>query len=483
MPQQVGDPIAEAAQVQEQVFILIHIKGTKVVLLQVTAPVQSAGHGEHQTTRIAAKSLSVPVYLSMMNRSAGKIRLTLTVRFPEGGYSEDITMNKLLAILSLLALFQSSVRADFSGSEVILHPRFPATEPFIIEISGTWPSDCHPGEQKPVVESWDGQTVAIDFEIIVVHITCNEVDTVYRVLVDMSDSIRTTKPIGDTLQVQVNFQGEKGEQTLGLVCPKDDGCPNMTIGQQGPDPGLYYAPGLMSQGLLVARQNAATAIYPLVYDKFGRSRWLFAGNLMTEDTFFSEILEFSGGDCFGCDPTGATPDRKPVGYLTVLADRSGVIQVKVNDGLFSEYSSLVYGYQTFAVGPTGEQTLVDLEGRWGISENHGTDPPLGDLTEFLPGAFDIQRENIVTAVSGIQQQGQVSYLLNTPTGETLGQLVCKGQTAADGVTGLCEFIDPTDAAEPLFLFYQLGPSRLGIDYGRSVIAIGQAPGGQAVRLE
>jgi hypothetical protein len=41
MPQQVGDPIAEAAQVQEQVFILIHIKGIKIVLFQVTAPLQA----------------------------------------------------------------------------------------------------------------------------------------------------------------------------------------------------------------------------------------------------------------------------------------------------------------------------------------------------------------------------------------------------------------------------------------------------------
>jgi hypothetical protein len=392
-------------------------------------------------------------------------------------------MKKLLAILPLLVSFHSSAWADFSGSAMELHPRFPATGPFIIEIGGTWPNDCHPGEQKPVVNSWDGKTAVINFEIIVVHVTCNEIGTAYRVLVDMSESVRSIKPVDDTLHVQVNFQGEEGEQALGLVCPEEHGCTNTTTGQQGPDPGLYYTPGLVSQGLLVARQNAATAIYPLVYDESGRRQWLFAGMPMTEDTFFSEILEFSGGDCFGCEPGGAAPDYTPVGYLTVLADRPGVIQVKINDGLFSEYSSTVYGYTTFAVGPEGEQTLVDLEGRWAISENHGTDPPLGDLTEFLPGAFDIERENIVTADPDIQQDGQVSYLLNTPTGETLGQVVCKGQTAADGVTGVCEFIDPTDAAEPLFLFYQLGPVRLGIEYGRPVFAIGRPPGGQAVRLE
>ena len=172
-----------------------------------------------------------------------------------------------------------------------------------------------------------------------------------------------------------------------------------------------------------------------------------------------------------------------LGYLTVLADRPGVLQVKVNDGLFSEYRSVVYGYDTFAVGPAGAQTLIDLEGRWAIRENHGTDPPLGDLTGFLPGVFDVELENIVTADSDIRQDGEVSYRVAGPTGGFLGQLVCKGQTAPDGVTAMCEFIDPTDAAEPLFWFFQEGPSTLSMEYGRAVIAIGQAPSGTAVRLD
>ena len=268
-----------------------------------------------------------------------------------------------------------------------------------------------------------------------------------------------------------------------LVCPEGGDCASISGDQERADPGLYYAPGLSNQGLLVARQNAAMAIFPLVYDESGRSEWLFSGNLMVEDSFFAEILRFSGGDCLGCEPTGTTPDMTPIGYLSVLADRPGVLQVKVNDGLFSEYQSLVFGYLTFQVGPAGEQTLIDLEGRWGISENRGTDPPLGDLTEFFPGAFDIELENFVSYDNEIPRAAQVSYLVNTPTGETLGQLVCKGQTAIDGITSVCEFIDPTDVAEPLFLFYQLGPSTLAIEYGRPVIAIGVAPGGQSVRLD
>lgn len=386
-------------------------------------------------------------------------------------------------LLSLLALVQSTALADFSHSQATLHPRLPGAGPFIIEIGGTWPTDCHPGEQKPVVAAWDGQTVRIEFEIIVVHVTCNDVDTPYRALVDMSAAIRTLEPRGDTLYLQVDYQGATWKQSVPLVCPSGEDCTVDNGVAQAADPGLYQAPNLHNQGLLVARQNAATAIYPLVYDETGLSRWVFAGNLMQEDAFFSEILQFSGGDCFSCEPTGAIPDMTRIGYLTVLADRPGALQVKVNDGLFTEYLSVVYGYQTFAVGPSGAQTLIDLEGRWAIRENHGTDPPLGDLTTILPGVFDVELERIVTADIDIQQDGEVGYLVADPTGEPLGQLVCKGQTALDGVTPLCDFIDPTDAAEPLFLFYQLGPYRLAIEYGRPLIDIGVPPGGQAVRLD
>lgn len=402
---------------------------------------------------------------------------------PEDFVSEDINMNKLPAYLLLLILLQTSVLADFSNAQVSLHPRYPAGGPFIIEINGTWPSDCHPGEQKPVVESWDGHTLEIGFEIIVVHVTCNEHDTPYRSLIDLSEAIRTMKPVGGSLDMTVSFDGENWVQTLQLVCPEADDCAAAVPDQGWVDPGIYIAPDRPNQGLLVARQNAATAIYPLVYDESGGSEWLLAGNRVNEDAFFSEILLFSGGDCFDCEPTGATPVPAAVGRLTVLADRPGLLQVKVDDGLFMAYHSLVYGYRTFSVGAAGEQALVDLEGRWGLSENHGGDPLLGDLTNFFPGVFDIEREDIVTADAGIQQDGQVSFQLSAPTGEALGQLVCSGQTADDGATALCVFVDPTDAAEPLFRFYQLGPSRLGIEYARATGETALPPGGTAIRMD
>ncbi|MGH6820707.1 MAG: hypothetical protein ACREDU_07585, partial [Methylocella sp.] len=92
------------------------------------------------------------------------------------------------ALLVFLTLLPWSVSADFSHSQAVMHPQFPGTGPFIIEIRGTWPTDCHPGEQKPVVESFDGHRVEIEFETIVVHITCNTRETEFRVLVDLSDT-------------------------------------------------------------------------------------------------------------------------------------------------------------------------------------------------------------------------------------------------------------------------------------------------------
>jgi hypothetical protein len=391
-------------------------------------------------------------------------------------------MYKLCAVLSCISFLASSAVADLSSSQIELHPRFPGKAPFMIEIGGTWPSDCHPGEQKPVVESFDGHSVEIVFEIIVEHVTCNDVDTPYRVLVDMSESIRNTMALDDLLDIKVDFDGSLLQQTVDLVCPQGEECPVLSQDQQKPQSGLYNAPGLSKQGLLLTRQDNAMGLFPLVYDESGRAEWLFGGNHIAGDSFFSSLQRPDGGDCFGCEPTGATPELIPVGYLSVLFDSPGVVQVKINDGLFTEYRLTVFGYRTFQVGPTGEQDFIDIEGRWGISENRGTNPPLADITEFFPGAFDIVFESYLPVDIATQTAGQVAYLVTTLTGETLGQLFCNGQTGPDD-SNACEFIDPTDAADPLFMFYQEGPTSLSMEYGRIYVDVGDAPGGRAVRLD
>ncbi len=394
-------------------------------------------------------------------------------------------LNKLPAFMSLLILLSSALSADFTDSHMVLHPRLPGSDPFILEISGIWPTDCHPGEQKPVVKSYDGSRLVIDFEIVVVHITCNTKDTAYRVLVDMSEAVRTTKPSGDGLEVNVSFQGADFEQTFELVCPADNDCSAFAGKQQLPERGLYITPGRASEGLLVARQNNTTAIFPLVYDEAGRSEWLFSIAHAVEDSIFASMSRWSGGDCFDCEPTDSQAEMTVIGYLSVLVERPGMLLVKVNDRPFAPYQKLVYGYSNFQLEQAGNPPLVGLEGRWGLSENRGTSPPLGDLSEFFPGAFDIKLDVLVPADDGTSAIGQVSYLVTTITGEAFGQLVCKGQTSLDESRNVCEFIDPSDAdvEEPLFLFTQDGPASLSIEFGRSLIAVGIAPGGKAVRLD
>lgn len=390
-------------------------------------------------------------------------------------------MYKLFAVFALLAGLASNALADFSNAQIELHPLYPVDAPFIIDIRGTWPSDCHPGEQKPVVESFDGERVEIGFEIIIIHATCNDVDTPYRVLVDMSETLRDTMALGDQLVIHASFQGYFLETTVDLVCPQGEDCSSQGD-RQKPRAGLYNATEFSRQGLLLARQDNAMGVYPLVYDESARAEWLFAGNHIAGDSFFSELLKPEGGDCFGCEPTGETPELIPVGYLSVLFDGPAVIRVKINDGLFTEYRSTLFGYNTFRVGMNGGREFIDIEGRWGISENRGTSPPLADITEYFPGAFDVIFESYIPAEPSTQAAGRLGYLVTTLTGEPLGQLFCFGQTDEDN-NNTCEFIDPTDAAEPLFIFHQQGPDVLSMEYGRVYVDVGDAPGGRAVRLD
>ena len=87
------------------------------------------------------------------------------------------------------AIFLNTAWADFSKTNMWTHPLYIVNEPFILDFRGEWPDDCHPGEQKPVISGYTGDTVLIEFEIIVEHPVCNDLPTPYRVLVDMSDVV------------------------------------------------------------------------------------------------------------------------------------------------------------------------------------------------------------------------------------------------------------------------------------------------------
>lgn len=379
---------------------------------------------------------------------------------------------RLLVFPVLACLPWSGLMADFADSTVALHPAAPGTSPFTIEIIGTWPNDCHPGEQKPVVTSFDGQTVTIGFEIIVVHVTCNDVDTDYRVLVDMYEAVLATPPVSDEIDIMAEFQGAALNWTASLVCHPEIDCvePSNSL---LPERGLFVTPERKDEGLLIARQNETTVIYPLVYDESGRGEWLISVAPVINGSFFSELLRSSGGDCFDCEPSNPDTELTSAGHISVLVDQPGTLQVKLNDRLFLPYSKLVYGYK----GPKAGPVLAGLSGRWALSENGGT-PPHGDITDFLPPAFDITLQSLQPG-----DQPQLTYLVSSVTGGELGQLVCGGTDSEGEPLNFCEMIDETDQLDPLFHFYPNGPSSLTIHYARPVVSIGIPPNGTAIRLD
>jgi hypothetical protein len=388
---------------------------------------------------------------------------------------------KMLRTAVLMVLFVSaSLAADFSRSQLTAHPLYPADGPFILEISGTWPTDCHPGEQLPFVRSFDGQTLEIEYEIVLAHVICNDFETDFRSLVDVSEAIRQQPALSGAIDVRVDYVGALLEQSLALDCPSSQLCDASAVRQLLPERGLYVTPDRTSEGLLVARQNEVTAIYPLVYDENGSAEWLLGVARIPEDSFFASLNRWEGGACFDCPPGGEEAQKSPVGSLSALVDRADTLQVKLNDRPFTTYRKLVYGYRSFLPGAPGSERLTGLEGRWALSENEGTDPPLGDLTRFLPPAFDVSFEK---AEPSGGPSNYISYLVQSVTGAELGQLVCAGEVRDDDGRPVCDFIDPTDQAEPLLRFYRDGPGSMSIEFGRAVIAIGTPPRGKAVRID
>ena len=129
-------------------------------------------------------------------------------------------MNMTKPVVWLALLMASNLAwADFTNTTLTPHPRYPGVQPFILEITGTWPTDCHPGEQKPVIKTYDAEHVEIGFEIIVEHVTCNPEVTPYRVLVDMSEAVMSKPPVTSELPLRLNYRDSVLETLLNLECP------------------------------------------------------------------------------------------------------------------------------------------------------------------------------------------------------------------------------------------------------------------------
>jgi hypothetical protein len=82
----------------------------------------------------------------------------------------------------------------------------------------------------------------------------------------------------------------------------------------------------------------------------------------------------------------------------MLMDREDLIQVKINDGLFTTYEPSEFGYGEFTVmglDDSGAYTIPDLSGRWAFSDDESvftqtTPPP----TAILPLVFDIELKTL-----------------------------------------------------------------------------------------
>ena len=212
-------------------------------------------------------------------------------------------------VIPLIACCLNTSLADFTNSTVSSHPVLPNDALFVIDLKGDWPTDCHPGEQKPVIRQYTGDAVLIEFEIIVEHVTCNDIATPYRVLVDMSDVIPDAMSPGNgtELDVTVRFDNAELNTSILLSCALISPCPysRASIPDVYPEPGLYGSMSLEKQGLLLARQQGALAAYPLVYDESGSSEWLFGGGQIIQDA----------------DTLCAQCDQPPVQWLNPLPGR------------------------------------------------------------------------------------------------------------------------------------------------------------------
>ncbi len=77
----------------------------------------------------------------------------------------------------------------------------------------------------------------------------------------------------------------------------------------------------------------------------------------------------------------------------MLMDSEGIIQVKINDGLFRTYELSVFGYGKLTVmglDDSGVYTIPDLSGRWAFSDNESPFPTTPPPTATLPLVFDIK---------------------------------------------------------------------------------------------
>jgi len=385
-------------------------------------------------------------------------------------------------LFPLMVFCLNTAWADFSNTQMWWHPLYlTANEPYLIDLKGEWPTDCHPGEQKPVISEYTGDTVLIEFEIIVEHFTCNDVVTPYRVLVDMSDVIDSVNKDYDFIDVTVRYDGAELNERLGTLCVLcgDPPPPPRNI---NPEAGLYNNNGLEKQGLLLARQNQRMAVYPLIYDEAGSSEWLYGAGGIVEDVFFVDLYELTGGQCLGCPPPDEPPELGVVGKVSLLMDSQGLVQMKVNDGLFITFDQSEFGYGSRDVGGHPQRSVPDLSGRWAFVEFLGGNPPPPPAdpgTPIIPLVFDITLESVLVVdppIAGVPAPtppGNVEFSVRDLVGNEVARMQC-GYTSdldiLDDAELVCDVSNPDiNQGDTLYAVKPLSIERLSFQWVGPII--------------
>ena len=376
----------------------------------------------------------------------------------------------------LFALCFNTSWADFSNTAVWSHPLYAAAnEPYLLDIRGDWSNDCHPGEQKPVISEYTGDSALIEFETITDHVTCNDVVTPYRVLVDMSDVIDSVPGEFPFIDVTIRFGGAEYMKRVSRPCLLCSPVPPPR--DVKPEAGLYYSNGLDKQGLLLARQNQRMGAYPLIYDESGSSEWVLGPGGIVEDVFFAELFESTGGQCLGCPPPDESPQLGAVGKISMLMDSEGVIQVRINDGLFTTYELLDFGYGSRDIGGSPPRRIPDLTGRWALVEDIVKAPqlpPSDSNTSLIPLVFDVVLESVFQPEYVISPwpPGWATYSVQDKGGDAVAQMTC--ESVWDWANSNAEMVcimnnSEINDGDPLYRVKMLSPERLSIDWVGPVI--------------
>lgn len=340
-------------------------------------------------------------------------------------------MKSLFSFLLTVFCFNTAW-ADFSNTSMRYHPIFiEYGEPYILDFRGEWPDDCHPGEQKPVITDYTGDSALVEFEIIVDHEVCNDIPTAYRVLVDMSDVIDDVTGEFNFVSVTIRFGDDERVYQFDKNCVLC-GDPVPPPRDIKPEAGLYHSDGLEKQGLLLARQNQRMGAYPLIYDESGSSEWVLGPGGIVEDVFFAELFESTGGQCLGCLPPDEPPQVGVVGKISMLMDTEGVVQVKINDGLFETYEPLDFGYGSRDIGGNPPHRIPNLSGRWAFVEDLVKAPqlpPSDSNTSLIPLVFDIALESVTYVLPPIvtappTPPGYVMFSIRDKGGVEVAQMKC-----------------------------------------------------------